>query len=157
MKYWVRLEKLKITREKKNRTRFSGTIIGCSENFYKILGIAIIYILCKKNKKYTEKVQWKCAKTAYFRHFRPEKNVFRKSDSVTFWILPFRIIVQNFMKKYEVQLKKFKKYCFFRRKSAVPAIFREFQLQKSVLLTNEPCSMVGIVINNIIVRKNNEI
>ena len=38
---------------------------------------------------------------------------------------------------------------FFRRKSAVPAIFREFRLQKSVLLTIEPWLMLGIVINNV--------
>ena len=49
---------------------------------------------------------------AYFRHFQPEKNVFRKSGSVTFKMLPFRISVQNFMKKYKVQLEKFKKYRF---------------------------------------------
>ena len=40
-----------------NKTRFSGMTIDCSDNFYKILGIAINYILCEKNKKYTEKVQ----------------------------------------------------------------------------------------------------
>ena len=37
----------------------------------------------------------------------------------------------------------------FRRKKAVPAIFRKFQLQKSVQLTIEPCLMVGIVISNV--------
>ena len=64
MKYWVRLEKLK-------KTRFSGTTISCSGDFYKTL----VYFMWK-NKKYTEKVQWKCPKRqfpAYFRHFRPEK------------------------------------------------------------------------------------
>ena len=58
---------------------------------------------------------------------------------------------------YKVQLEKFKKYRFFRRKSAVPAIFRKFRLQKSVLWTIEPFLMVGIVINNVFVWKNNEI
>ena len=38
---------------------------------------------------------------------------------------------------------------FFRRKSAVPVTFRQFRLQKSVLLTIEPCLMVGIVINDV--------
>ena len=129
MKYWVRLKKLK-------NIRFSRTTIGCSGYFYKIFGIAINYILCEK--KWKEKAQWKCAKTAisgifmafsagkiffskigldhvlsipnthlcakiqeklilksrenakkpvfpaYFRHFRPEKYVLRKSGSVTF-------------------------------------------------------------------------
>ena len=35
----------------------SGTTIGCFGNFYKILVIAIYYILCEKNNKYREKVQ----------------------------------------------------------------------------------------------------
>ena len=38
---------------------------------------------------------------------------------------------------------------FFRQKSAVPAIFRKFRVQKSVLLTIESCLVVGIVINNV--------
>ena len=46
---------------------------------------------------------------------------------------------------------------FFRRKSAVPAIFRQSRLQKSVLLTLESCLMVGIVITNVFVWKNKEI
>ena len=33
--------------------------------------------------------------------------------------------------------------------SDVPAIFRKFQLQKSVYLTNEPCLMLGMVISNV--------
>ena len=39
----VRLEKLKTI-------PFSSTTIGCSGNFYKILGIAINYILCEKTR-----------------------------------------------------------------------------------------------------------
>ena len=35
---------------------------------------------------------------AYFRHFRPEKNFFRKSGSVTFWALPFCIFVPKISK-----------------------------------------------------------
>ena len=46
---------------------------------------------------------------------------------------------------------------FFRRKLAVPAIFEKFRVQKKVLMTIEPCLMVGIVINNIFEWKNNEI
>ena len=41
----------------------------------------------------------------------------------------------------------------FRRKSAVPAIFREFRLRKSVLLTIKSCLMMGIVINNVFCEK----
>ena len=46
---------------------------------------------------------------------------------------------------------------FFQRKLAVPAIFRQFRLQKSVFLTIETCLMVGIAINNVFVWKNNKI
>ena len=46
-KYWVRLEKLKIT-------GFSGTTIGCSDNFYKILGIAINYISCETSDTFMD-------------------------------------------------------------------------------------------------------
>ena len=42
-------------------------------------------------------------------------------------------IVQNFMKKYKIQLE----ILFFRRKSAVLAIFKKFLLQKSFLLIME--------------------
>ena len=47
---------------------------------------------------------------AYFRHFRPEKK-FLQNRAPSLWIS-----VQNFMKKYKVQLEKFKKCHFFRRK-----------------------------------------
>jgi len=40
---------------------------------------------------------------------------------------------------------------FFRRKSAVPAILRQFRLQKSIILTIETCVMVGIAIDNVFV------
>ena len=72
---------------------------------------------------------------AYFQHFQ-------KSDSAIFWASTIR----------EIQ-----EILFFQWKSAVPAIFREFRLQKSVLLTIEQCLMVGIVINNVFVWKNNKI
>ena len=49
---------------------------------------------------------------SYFWLFWPEKYVFRKSGSVTFKTVPFFMSVPNFMKKYEVQLEKFKKYRF---------------------------------------------
>ena len=92
---------------------------------------------------------------AYFRYFRPENYVFRKSGSVTFKVLPFCISVQNTMKKctsWEIHGKS-----MFRRKSAVLAIFRKFRLQKSVLLIIKPCLIVGIVINNVFGRKKMEI
>ena len=46
---------------------------------------------------------------------------------------------------------------FFLLKSAVPAIFRKFGLQVSVLFTIEPCPMEGIVMNHVFVWKNNKI
>ena len=67
--YWVRLEQLKIT-------RFSGTIVGCSANFYKTYRELLSIFYVKRNNTYTEKVKWKCAKTAYFQHFRPKKLFF---------------------------------------------------------------------------------
>ena len=58
------------------KTRFSGTTISCSGDFYKTLGIAINYISCEKTrniqKKSDENVQ-KRRFPAYFRYFRPEK------------------------------------------------------------------------------------
>ena len=59
---------------------------------------------------------------AYFQPFRPEKFFFQKSGSVTFWTLSFCVSVQNFMKKYQVQLEIFKKYCF----SGENWLFRRF-------------------------------
>ena len=63
----------------------------------------------------------------------------------------------KFHKKILSTAREIQEIPFFRRKSAVPAIFRKFRLQKSVLLTIGSCLMVGIVINNVFVRKNNEI
>ena len=68
--------------------RFSGATIGCSGNFYKMLGIAINYILCEKKRNVKKKSDENLQKRqfpAYFRHFRPEKNFSQKSDSTMFW------------------------------------------------------------------------
>ena len=117
-----------------------------------VLGIANTR-LCAKNQVKLMMKSLKNAKKpvfpACFRHFRPEKYVFRKSGSVTFQTLAFCISVPNFMKKYTVQLEKFKKYRFSGKKLAVQAIFRKFRLQKSVLLTIKLWFMAGIVINNV--------
>ena len=80
---------------------------------------------------------------AYFRHFRPKKNFFRKSDSVTFRTLSFCVSVQNFMKNIKYSLR-YSRNTVFPAKIAVPAIFRQFWLQKSVFLTIETCLMVGL-------------
>ena len=66
----------------------------------------------KNQKKLMNGWKKKTVFPAYFRHFRPERNFFRKSGSITFLALPFCIFVPNFMKKYQVQLEIFKKYCF---------------------------------------------
>ena len=73
--------------------------------------------------------------------------LFRKSGSLKFKVLPFGISVQNFMKKYKVQLEKFKNYRF-PRKIGCSGNFWKFWLQKSVKLTIEPCLM-GIVSKNV--------
>ena len=86
----------------------------------------LMRIFLEKNQKKQLLKSWENAKKpvfpAYFRHFWPEKYVFRKSGSVTFRALPFCISVPNFMKKYEVQLEKFKKYRF----SGENRLFRRF-------------------------------
>ena len=66
---------------------FSGTTIGCSGNFLKILGIAINYILCEKKPRNIKKIQRKCAKTeisGIFPALSAGKNFSQKSDSVMF-------------------------------------------------------------------------
>ena len=99
----------------------------------------------------------KMPKNRFFRHisgiFGRKNMFFEKSGSVIFQILPFCISVPNYVKKYKVQLD-IQEMPFFGRKSAVPETFRKFRLQKSVFLTNEPCFMVDIVINNVFVWKN---
>ena len=55
------------------------------------------------------------------------------------------------MRKIISTAREIQEIPFFRRKSAVPAIFKKFRLQKSVLLTTELYLMVGIVIDNIFV------
>ena len=88
-------------------------------------GLANTHLCAKNQKKLMMKSRENAKKPvfpAYFRHFRPEKYVFRKSCSVTFQVLPFCINVQNFMKKYKVQLRKFKKYRF----SGENRLFRQF-------------------------------
>ena len=58
--------------------------------------------LCAKNWKKLMMKSREMAKKpvfpAYFRHFRPEKYVFPKSGSVTFWAMPFCIFVPKISK-----------------------------------------------------------
>ena len=66
-----------------------------------VLGIANTHLCAKNQKKLMMKSRENAKKPvfpAYFRHFRPEMNFFRKSGSVTFWALPFCIIVQKIRK-----------------------------------------------------------
>ena len=56
--------------------------------------------LCAKNQKKLMVKSRENAKKPVFPAFSAGKNFFKKSGSVTFWALPFRISVQNFMKKY---------------------------------------------------------
>ena len=99
--------------------------------------------LSQKSDKTNDEISRKCQKTGFsgiFPAFSAGKICFSKIGLGHILDLPFCISVQNFMKKYKVQLEKFKKYCF----SGENRLFRQ---QKSVLLTIEPCLMVGIVIN----------
>ena len=120
-------------RTKSTKTAISGIfpVFSAGKNFLSNIGLGHVMSisnmhLCAKNWKKLMMKSREMAKKpvfpAYFRHFRPEKYVFRKSGSVTFQILPFRISVQNFMKKYKVQLEKFKKYRF----SGENRLFRRF-------------------------------
>ena len=110
-------------RTKSAKTAISGIIPAFSpgKKFFSKIGLGHITgiantHLCAKNQKKLLKESRKNVKKpgfpAYFRYFRPKKNFFRKPGSVTFWTLLFCISVQNFMKKYKVQLEKFKKYHF---------------------------------------------
>ena len=67
---------------------------------------------------------------AYFRHFRPEKICFSKIGLGH--ILDIAILHQcaKFHEKILSTAREIQKIPFFRRKSAVPAIFRMFRLQK---------------------------
>ena len=71
---------------------FSDTIISCSGNFQKILGIAINRVLCEKKNK--EIVHLKSERTAISGIF-PES---QKLDSGMFWALIICIVVQKIRK-----------------------------------------------------------
>ena len=121
-----------------------------------VLGISNTHLWAKTEKKLMMKSRENTQKPvfpAYFRHFQPEKKVFTKSGSVTFWALPFRISVQNFMKKYKAQLEKFKK-CHF---SGENRLFRgslESSGNKNQLYWKfNQCLMVDVVIDNVSVKK----
>ena len=58
--------------------------------------------LCKKSEKNNDEISRKCQKTGFsgiFLTFSAGNFFFRKPGSVTFWALPFRIIVQKIRKK----------------------------------------------------------
>ena len=95
----------------------------------------------------------KMCKNGDFRHFRPENMIFKNRTPTYFRNCHFASVRAKFHEKILSIAQDVKEIPFFRRKSAVPAIFREFRLQKSVLLTMEPCLMVGIVINNVFCKK----
>ena len=129
MKYWVRLEKLK-------KIRFSGTKIGCSGNFYKILGIAINYILCektrflnKKSVKTDDEISSKRQKPVFrvdFRHFQPEKNFFSKIGlSHILGIANTHLCAKNQEKLMMKSRENAKKPVF-------PGYFRHFRPEKNV-------------------------
>ena len=92
------------------------------------------------------------AKKPVFRHFRPEYMFFENWAPPHFRYCRFASVCKISWKNIKYSSRS-SRNTVFRWKSAVRAIFREFRLQKSVLLTIEPCLMVGIVINNVFVWK----
>ena len=106
----LRLEKMK-------KTRFSGTTIGCSGNFYKILGIAVNYVLCEKKQE----IYRKSPISSIFPAFSARKK-FSKLDSARFSAFLIRILAQKIRKK---QIMKSWENA---KKKGFPAYFRHFQL-----------------------------
>ena len=111
------------TRTKSEKTAISGIFpaFSAGKKFFSKIGLALVLSivnthLCAKNQKKLMIKSRENAKKpvfpAYFGHFRLEKYFFQKSGSVPFWTLSFCASVQNYMKKYQVQLEIFKKYCF---------------------------------------------
>ena len=108
--------------------------------------------LCKKSEKTNDEISRKCQKTGFsgiFPAFSAGKICFLKIGLGH--ILDIAILHQcaKFHEKILSTAREIQEIPFFRRKSAVPAIFRKFRLQKSVLLTIKPWLMVGIVITNV--------
>ena len=108
--------------------------------------------LYKKSEKTNDEISRKCQKTGFsgiFPAFSAGKICFLKIGLGH--ILDIAILHQcaKFHEKILSTAREIQEIPFFRRKSAVPAIFRKFRLQKSVLLTIKPWLMVGIVITNV--------
>ena len=115
--------------------------------------------LCAKNQKKTnDEILRKCQKpffTAYFWHFSARKIFLSKIGLGHILDIAILHRCAKIHKKIFSTAREVKKIPFFRRKSAVAGTtnkcnfnFRKFWLQKSVLLTIEPCLMVGIIIYN---------
>ena len=88
-------------------------------------------------------------KNRFFRHISGifgRKNIFSKIR--LHHILNIIILRQcaKFHEKISSTNRDIQEILFFRRKLAVPAIFRQFRLRKSVFLTIETCLIVGIAI-----------
>ena len=87
---------------------FSWKKVFLKNRTWPYFGHCYYAFLYKESVKTNDEISRKRQKPvfpAYFRHFRPEKYVIYK-------VLAFCISVRNFMKKYKVQLEKFKKYRF---------------------------------------------
>ena len=149
------------TRTKSAKAAISGIFLAFSagKKFFSKIGLGHVLDianthLCAKNRKKLmmksrENVQ-KPVFPAYFRHFRPE-NIFLKIRLCH--ILGITILHQcaKFHEKLSSTAREIQEIPFFRRKLAIPAIFRKFRHQKSVFMTIETCLMVGFVINNVFV------
>ena len=118
-----------------------------------VLDIAKTHLCVKNQKKLMMKSRENAKKPvfpAYFRNFQPENFFFWKSGCHILDIIILRQYAK-FHEKISSTARDIQEILFFRRKLAVPAIFRQFRLQKSVILTIETCLMVGIAINNVFV------
>ena len=119
---------------------FSGTTIGCSGKFQKILGIAINFILREKTKKYKEKVQWKNGDFRHIPGIFGRKKVFLKNRSrscLGHWYYAF-MNKQSVKTNDEISRK--------RQKLVFPAYFSHFLQEKYVFSKIGLCHILGIAI-----------
>ena len=108
--------------------------------------------MCKKSEKTNDKISRKHQKTG-FSGIMQKNLIFENRAPSHFGHLRQ---CEKFHKKISSTARDIQEILFFRQKLAIPAIFWKFRLQKSVFLTIETCLMVGIVISNLFVWKNNE-
>ena len=111
---------------------------------------SLIRIFEQKMRKNNDEISRKCPKADFpgiFPAFSAGKKCFYKIGLRHLLALPFRISVQIFLKKYKVQLEKFKK-CHFSGENRLFRGFLESSIDNLTMLL-----MVDIVIDNVWVKK----